>query len=76
MKTFKLTEEEHKRVVELYNTAQNTPVITMGLDQKSFSETAWDDVRRYMDELAKRYGYDPATGQISMDSPEFEAEEV
>ncbi len=74
MKTFKLTEEEHEKVVELYKTAQNTPVVLL-FGKTDLSKEAWDAVRRYMDYLAHKHGYDPETGQISMDSPEFEAEE-
>ena len=74
----KLTSEEHSRLMELYQKARNTPMIAMttqdALSGKDWATQAWDEVRAYMDELGKRYGYIPQTAQISPKSPEFEAD--
>ena len=65
----KITEDENKKLQDLYKTAQNTPVIAMsvkdGLEGKDWANLAWDKVRQYMDELANKYGYDPATHAIN-----------
>lgn len=55
----KLDEEDRKEIKRLYETAQTTPVITLGVGTKSFAEGAWDNVREKMDELSKKYGFDP-----------------
>ena len=74
--TFKLTDEEHKKMIELHDRALNTPVIVLGktMTTPDLATTAWNEVRAYMDELGKKYGYDPKTAIISKDSPQFEAE--
>ena len=57
-----VTEEECSKLVSLFKRAQNTPVIAMsvqdGLEGKDFASLAWDDVRKYYDELAKKYDFD------------------
>lgn len=71
----KVTDEERLHLLDLYKTAQNTPVIAMsvqeGLDGKDWASQAWNRVREYMDELGKKYGYDsehyavhPQTGEV------------
>lgn len=69
--TIVITEEEHKRLQDLYNKAQNTPVIAMsvkdGLEGRDFATLAWNEVRNYMDRLGEKYGYDPATHAVNKD---------
>lgn len=38
-----------------------------GLDGKDWATLAWNEVRDYMDELGKKYGYDPATHAVNKD---------
>ncbi len=68
-----LSPEDHARLVELYRIAQTTPVLYFAPGRDTAS-SAWEEVRRFMDELGKRYGYDPRKAQISMDSPTFEVD--
>jgi hypothetical protein len=65
----KLSEEEHQRLTALYKTAQTTPVIklTSNPNEKDWATAAWDKVREYMDELGRKYGYDPAKYAINKD---------
>jgi len=72
MTVFTLTKEEHERLVKLYKDAQTTPVIYTG-GGGSWADSAWNEVRSYMDELGEKYGYDPRTAGIGMYSPTFEA---
>ncbi len=67
-----LSLEEHAKLVELYQQARTTPYLVFGQHGENAADSAWNDVRRYMDELARKYGYDPKTARISMDSPSFE----
>ena len=64
----KITDEENKKLQDLYKEAQNTPVIAMsvkdGMEGRDWATQAWNRVREYMDELGKKYGYDPATHAI------------
>lgn len=60
----KITEKENKKLQDLYKIAQTTPVITMKVGEKDWATEAWDRVRDYMDELGKKYGYNPATNAI------------
>jgi len=55
-----LEKEEIKKLLELYNMAQNTPVIKMTSDpnEKDFATLAWDEVREFQIELGKKYHYD------------------
>ena len=78
MKTFTLSDEEHKKLLELYQRAENTPVMAMsvadGLAGRDFASTAWNEVRNFMDELGKKYGYKAQTAQIDPEKLTFEAE--
>ena len=58
-RTIKLSEEDRKELVKLYERAQTTPVIKMSMSSPSWATQAWDDVRRKMDVLGKKYGFDP-----------------
>lgn len=68
-----LSEEDRKALAELYHRAETTPMIWMGGNTKDWSRQAWDEVRAKMDELGKKYGFDPRqmkgisskTGEVS-----------
>ena len=51
----------------MYKAAQKTPVIKVTSDpnEKDLSTMAWDAVRDKMDELGKKYGYDPRNSAIN-----------
>ena len=70
----RLTDEEHAKLVDLYRDAQTTPYLVFGPAGQNTADSAWSRVRHYMDELGRKYGYDPRTVQVRGDSPEFEAE--
>lgn len=54
----KLTEEETNELVRLYQRMQSAPIVM--LDHKhDYHEQCTEDVRRYMDNLGKKYGFDP-----------------
>lgn len=55
----KLEEEDKERLLELYRSAETTPVISFGVNQKSMAENAWDMVRAKFKELGEKYGFDP-----------------
>jgi len=59
----KLSEEDRKQLVELYEEAQRTPMIGFSTSQmiegRDLASLAWDRVRSKMDELGKKYGFDP-----------------
>lgn len=59
----KLNEGDRKKLTELYQTAQTTPVIAMSskgaLEDRDLSTLAWNSVRNFMDVLGKKYGFDP-----------------
>jgi len=69
----KLSEEDRQELVKLYARARTTPVIKMSTLGPSWADQAWDDVRRKMDELGKKYGFNPKemkginpkTGEVS-----------
>ena len=48
-----VTNEEKEKLFKKFKRASNTPVIKVG--NSSMAHSAWDDVRRYMDELAQKY---------------------
>ena len=52
MSEIKLNEEDRKKLTELYQTAHTTP--------EDMASIAWDNVRKCMDKLGKKYGYNPA----------------
>ena len=49
----KVTEDEVNKLKDLYKSAQNTPYMLIG--NNNLDTSAWDCVRNYMDELAKKY---------------------
>jgi len=69
-----LSEEDRKELVELYHEAQTTPVIGVSVDQmikgRDMASLAWDRVREKMDELGKKYGYNPKNVQIKQETGE------
>ncbi len=71
-RTVTLSAEEHAKLVELYERAWATPVLVFGQHGENTADSAWNDVRRYMDELGRKYGYEPKRARIGMDSPSFE----
>lgn len=55
----KLTEEEAGKLLDLYQKARTTPVISLtGKFEDDWSKLAWDRVRNFQIELAKKHGYD------------------
>jgi hypothetical protein len=52
-----LEKEDLKRLIDLTTKAENTPAIYCGYD---WSKKAWGDVRRYWEELGKKYKFNPA----------------
>lgn len=69
MKEIVLSEEDRKELVKLYEEAKTTPVIGFSVQQmiegRDFASLAWDRVRRKMDELGRKYGYDPTKVKIN-----------
>jgi hypothetical protein len=65
-----LTPAEFKRITELLNTAENTPVIAAtvqdGLEGRDFASMAYNDLYAYQEELGKKYNYDPKTHGIGV----------
>jgi len=53
-----ISEKDLKKLLELYKTAQTTPVITFSVNEPSFADKAWDNVREFQQELGKKYAYD------------------
>lgn len=64
-----LSEEDREELVKLYKEAQTTPVIALTtadmLSGRDWASQAWDRVRIKMDELGKKYGYNPRTVQVN-----------
>jgi len=57
--TKQLSESDLKKLLELYNTARTTPVISLtGKAEDDWSKLAWDSVREFQQELGKKYDYD------------------
>ncbi len=73
-RTVTLSAEEHAKLLELHRHARTTPYLVFGQHGENTADSAWDGVRRYMDELGRKYGYDPKTARISMGSPTFEVD--
>jgi len=71
----KVTQEECDKLVALYKRAGDTPVIAFsvkdGLDGKDLATLAWNDVRSYYDELAKKYGFNPEKQAINQKTLEI-----
>jgi hypothetical protein len=68
-KAIKLSEEDREKLAKLYETAQKTPMIALSsqdmLEGRDFASLAWNDVRNFMNELGKKYGFDPKKVGIS-----------
>jgi hypothetical protein len=64
-----LSKDELTILVKLVHTAERTPVIALSsqemLDGRDWASLAWKSVRELMDELGKKYGYDPMKMQIN-----------
>ena len=54
-----LSEEDRKELVKLYEAAEKTPAVSMIIGGRSLDDSAWSRVRGKMDELGKKYGFDP-----------------
>ncbi|HZF21101.1 MAG TPA: hypothetical protein VEZ43_01385 [Dongiaceae bacterium] len=74
MKTITLRREDHEKLVKLWEATITTPVIYTS-PGRSWADSAVDEMRAFMDELGKRYGYNPQTARISRDTSTFEAED-
>ncbi len=55
----KLSEEDRKELVKLYEEAEHTPIIVVGGVGEDLASLAWDRVRDKFDELGKKYGFNP-----------------
>jgi hypothetical protein len=66
----KISIEESDKLKELHQTASTTPVITLSMGSPDASSLAWNRVREYMDELGKKYGYNPAEYAIDLETCE------
>ena len=59
----KLLEEDRKELVKLYEEAERMPMIGFSVKQmiegRDWASQAWDHVRKKMDELGEKYGFDP-----------------
>ena len=62
-----LSEEDRAELVKLYKGAQTTTVLVYSTSPRirDTASDAWEHVRRKMDELGKKYGYDPQKVQIN-----------
>ena len=60
--TDKLTSEELAELMELYRSAQSTPVITFSVGSKDFASIAWEGFEKKWAEIAKRHGASPDEG--------------
>ena len=68
----KVTKEESDKLTKMWKEAQNTPVIIIASGTKSFAEVAWDRVREYMDEIAKKYGVTAGPGKWGVNNKTLE----
>ena len=75
--TIFLSEEDRKELVELYQTAQTTPVIAFSvanmIEGRDWSSLAWNSVREKMDKLGKKYGFDPRISPINQKTGEVQS---
>jgi hypothetical protein len=64
-----LSKKETEELAELYHTAQTTPMIAFTtqamLEGRDWASLAWDRVRKKMEELGEKYGYNPRKVQIN-----------
>ena len=59
MAEIKLSENDRKELVKLYEEAETTPMMLVG--SVCLSESAWDAVRQKMDKLGEKYRFNPKT---------------
>ena len=70
----KLTDEDRIELVEMYERAQNTPVIQIAPGTKDLATSAWEEVRSFMLKLGTKYGFnadnikgiDNKTGEVML----------
>ena len=75
----KLNDEEFDKILNLYQAALNaSSESTLGSGGSSLTgnisnkHKAWHDVQQYMNELGKKYGYDPEKFVINKNTKELE----
>lgn len=71
MSEIKLNNEDREKLAELYHKAQITPVIITGFGTTDQATLAWDRVRKFMDKLGEKYGFDPAIYSINTETGEI-----
>lgn len=54
-----LDEEDRQALVKLYDEAEHTPVIKFDVLGPSLADTMWNLVRKRLEELGEKYGFDP-----------------
>ena len=71
-----LTKEELEKILQLNDRANNTPVMTLSVEQglagRDFASLARNDLREYWEELGKKHSFNPenvrgiekATGEV------------
>ncbi len=64
-----LSEEDCNELIELYNTAQTTPVVLL-FGKYDLVKEAWDAVRDKMNNLGEKYGYDSKTAVVNRETRE------
>ena len=64
----KLNNEDREELAELYRKAQVTPVIITGFGVEDQATLAWNSVRKFMDKLGKKYGFDPSVYSINTET--------
>jgi hypothetical protein len=75
----KLNDEEFNKILNLYQTAleaSSQSTLTSGGSSiacnPQHKEKAWHDVQEYMNELGRKYGYDPEKYVINKNTKELE----
>ena len=71
MKSIKLSEEDRLKLAELYHRAQITPVIIIGFGAEDQATLTWNRARKFMDELGKKYNFDPSIYSINTETGEI-----
>lgn len=63
----KLSEDDTKELLRLYDRANNTPLIkfTSDFEEKDFSQLAHDRLDNFMKKMAEKYNYDYRTNAIN-----------
>lgn len=64
-KRITISKQDRRKLADLMSKAQNTPAISFQLGKPSMADVAWATVKRFMDSLGKRYGYDPSCHAIN-----------